>query len=82
MAERLNKLTAKHEYSRNNRGNLPLPIQMQLSKKPKHFAAKITFLKSKLNFERFEKKKPKKTEPHSLSISEIINSERRGYLNA
>ena len=28
------------------------------------------------------KKKTKKTEPHSLRISEIINSERRGYLNA
>ena len=32
-------LTANYEYSRSNGENLPLPIQMQLSKNPKHFAA-------------------------------------------
>ena len=37
----------------------------------------IAFLEFTLNFEHFEKK----FEPHRLSISEIINSERRGYLN-
>ena len=28
-------LTANYEYSSSNKENLPLPIQMQLSKKPK-----------------------------------------------
>ena len=46
----VNTLTANYEYSRSNRENLPLPIQMQLSEKPK------TFLESTLNFEHFEKK--------------------------
>ena len=30
----LNTLTANYEYSRSNRENLPLPIQIKLSKKP------------------------------------------------
>ena len=30
----LNTLTVNYEYSRNNRENLPLPIQIKLSKKP------------------------------------------------
>ena len=34
----------------------------------------IEFLESKLNFQHFE--------PTSLSISEVIDSERRAYLNA
>ena len=51
---------------------------MQLSKKPKIFCCNfIAVLDSKLNFEHFEK-----YEPCSLSISEIIDSERRDYLNA
>ena len=33
----LNTLTADGEYSRHDRENLPLPIQVQLSKKPKTF---------------------------------------------
>ena len=46
---------------------------MQLSKKLKVAGCFfIAFLESTLNFEHFEKK-----EPHSLSISEIIDSERR-----
>ena len=36
----------------------------------------IAFLKTTLNFEQKEK-----NESHRLSISEIIDSERRGYLN-
>ena len=52
---------------------------MHLSKQPKLFCCFfIAFLESTLNFEHFEKK----FELHSLSISEIIDSERRGYLNA
>ena len=71
-------LTADYEYSRSNRENLLLPSQMQLSKKLKIFCyVLIAFLESTLNFEHFEKKK----KPHSLSISEIIDSEKRSYLN-
>ena len=35
----INMLTANCEYSRINRENLPLPIQIKLSKKPEMFAA-------------------------------------------
>ena len=60
---------------RHNRESLLLPIQMQLSKKPNTFCCFfIAFLESTCNFERFE--------PYSLNISETIDSERRGYLNA
>ena len=69
-------MTADDEYFRHNRKNLPLTIQMQLSKKPKIFCCLfMAFLESTLNFKHFEKN------PHSLSISEIIDSERRGYQN-
>ena len=62
---------------RHNRESLPLPIQMQLSKKPNTFCCFfIAFLESTCNFEHFLK-----NEPHSLSISEIGDSERHGYLN-
>ena len=75
----LNTLTANHEYSCSKRDNLLLPMQMQLPEKPKTFCQFfIAFLKCILNFENFEKK----NEPHSLSISEVIDSERRAYLNA
>ena len=58
--------------------SLPLPIQMQLSKKPNRFCCFfIAVLESTCNFEHFEK-----NEPYSLNISEIIDSERCGYLNA
>ena len=51
---------------------------MRLTKKPKTFCRFfIAFLKSTLNFEHFEKK----NEPHSSSISEVVDSERHGYLN-
>ena len=77
-------LTANYEYSRSNRENLLLPIQMQLSEKPKIFCfIFIAFLESTLSFEHFEKKrKRKKKEPPRFSISEVIDSERRAYLNA
>ena len=54
---------------------------MHLSEKPKLFI-KFLFLESALNFKHFEKKKKKKNEPQSLSIFEVIDSERRTYLNA
>ena len=50
-------MTANYEYSRSNRENLPLPLQMQLSEKPKTFSEFfIAFLKSTLNFEHFKNK--------------------------
>ena len=54
----LNMLTVDYEYSRSNRENLLLPIQMQLSEKPKKkYLIFIAFLESKLNFEHFDKMK-------------------------
>ena len=54
-------LTANYEYSRSNGENLPLTIQMQLSENLKYFCRNfIAFLKSKVIFEQFEKKKKKK----------------------
>ena len=52
-----NKLTANYKYYRSNRENLPLPIQIQLSKKPKIFCCVVfAFLEFTLNLECFEKK--------------------------
>ena len=52
----INTSTANYEYSRSNGENLPLPIQMQLSEKPKNFCKFfIEFLESTLSFEHFEK---------------------------
>ena len=53
----VNTLNANYEYSRSSRENLPLPIQMQLSEKPKTFSEFfIEVLEFTLNFEHFEKK--------------------------
>ena len=73
-------LTADYEYSRSNRENLPQPIQMQLSKNilRKIYSIFETFIK----FWTFWKNKEKDNEFHGLRISEIIDSERRSYLNA
>ena len=71
----MGKVTIDDECFHHNKERLPLPIQMQLSKKPNTFCCFfIAFLESTCNFEHFEL--------YSLNISEIINSERRGYLNA
>ena len=52
-----NTLTANDEYCRSNMENLPLPIETQLSEKPKIFCCIfIAFLESTLNFEHFEKR--------------------------
>ena len=52
---------------------------MQLSKKYNTgFHIFITFLESAINFEHFEKK----NERHSSSISKVIDSQRRVFLNA
>ena len=51
-------LTTYDEYSRSNRGNLPLPIQIQLSGKLKTFSEIfVAFLECTLNLEHFEKKR-------------------------
>ena len=73
-----NTLTANYKYSHSNKENLPLPIQMQLSEKTKpfcHFFITFWNLHYILNI-------LGKNEPHSLSISEVIESNRHAYLNA
>ena len=58
--------------------NFPQPFQTPLSQKQKIFSwFFIAFLKCALNLEYFQKK----DEYPSLIISEIIDAERRGYLN-
>ena len=58
--------------------NFPEQFQTQLSKKQKTFSGFfIAFLKYAWNLEHFQKK----DEYPSLIISEIIDAERRGYLN-
>ena len=70
MVQVINTMIADDEYFCHNRKNLPLPIQMLRNQ---FF---IAVLKFALHFKHL-----KKDEPHSLSISEIIYSARRGYLN-
>ena len=58
--------------------NLPQQFQTPLSEKQKTFSGFfIAFLKCAWNLEHFQKK----DEYSSLIISEIIDAERRGYLN-
>ena len=58
--------------------NFPQQFQTPLSKKQKIFSGFfITFLKGSWNLEQFQKK----DEYPSLIISEIIDAERRGFLN-
>ena len=74
----VNALTADDQYSGSNMQNLPQQVQTPLSKKQKIFSGFfIAFMKCAWNLEHFEKK----DEYSSLIISEIIDAERRGYLN-
>ena len=58
--------------------NFPQQFQTPLSQKQKRFSGYfIAFLKCALNLEHFKKK----DEYPSLIISEIIDAEKRGYLN-
>ena len=58
--------------------NLQQEFQKQLSQKQKSFSSFfIAFLKCAWNLQHFQKK----DEYSSLIISEIIDAERRGYLN-
>ena len=72
-------MTADYTYSRRNMQTLMQQVQTPLSLKQKTFSRfLIAFLKSTWNGEHFEKK----GESSSLSISEIIDSKRGGYLSA
>ena len=74
----VNALTSDDKYSGSNMQNLPPQFQTPLSQKQKTFSGFfIAFLKCACNLEHFQKK----DEYPSLIISEIIDAERRGYLN-
>ena len=74
----VNALTADDKYSGSNMKNLRQQFQMPLSHKQKTFSGFfIAFLKCAWNFEHFQKK----DEYSSPIISEIIDAERRGFLN-
>ena len=75
----VNRLTAKYTYSRRNMQTFTHHIQTPFSLKQKTFSGLFfVFLKSTWNGEHFRKK----GESSSLSISEIIDSKRGGYLSA
>ena len=74
----VNALTADDKYSGSNMQNLQQQFQTLLSQKQKGFSVSfIAFLKCAWNLDHFQKK----DEYPSLIISEIIDAERRGYLN-
>ena len=74
----VNALTADGQYSGSNMRNLRQQFQTPWSRKQKIFSGFfIAFLKCTWNLEHLQKK----DEYPSLIISEIIDSERRGYLN-
>ena len=74
----VNGLTADDKYSSTNMKNLPQQFQTPFSPKQKTFSEFfIAFLKCAWNLEHFQKK----IEYPGLIISEIIDAERRGYLN-
>ena len=74
----VNTLTGNDKYSRSIMQKLQQQIQMPISAKQKAFSGfLIAFLNLATNFEHFQKK----DESPSRTFSEIINSERRGYLN-
>ena len=73
-----NALTSEYQDSHRNMQNFPQEIQTQLSQKRKAFPGFfIEFLKCASSLQHFEKK----DDTSSLSILEIIDSKRGGYLN-
>ena len=71
-------LTADDKYSGSNMRNFPQQFQSPLYQKQKIFSGFfLAFLKYAWNLEHFRKK----DEYSSPIISEIIDTERRGYLN-
>ena len=74
----VNALIDDDKYSGINIQNLRQQFQTPLSQKQKSFSEFfIAFLKCALNLQHFQKK----DEYPSLIFSEIIDAERRGYLN-
>ena len=74
----VNALTAYDKYSDSNMQNFPQQFQTPPSQKQKTlFGFFIAFMKCAWNLEHLQKK----DEYSSLIISEIIDAERRGYLN-
>ena len=74
----VNALTADDKYSGSNMENLAQQFQTPLSQKQKTFSGFfIVFLKCAWNLDHFQKK----DEYPNLIISEIIDAERRDYLN-
>ena len=72
-------MTVEYKYSRCNMKTFEQEIHTPLSLKQKTFSGFfIAFLESTWNGEHFQKK----GESSSLSISEIIDSKRGGYLSA
>ena len=74
----VNGLTADDKYSDSNMQNLRQQFQTPASQRQRVFSGFfIEFLKCAWNLEHFQKK----DEFSRLIISEIIDAERRGYLN-
>ena len=72
-------MTAEYTFSRRNMQTFTQQVQELLSLKQKIFSGFfIAFVKSTWNGEDFQKK----GDSSSLSISEIIDSKRGGYLSA
>ena len=75
----VNTLTGEYTYSGRNMQTLTQQVKTPLSLKQKTFSRFfIALLKFRWNGKHFEKK----GESSSLSISEIIDSKRSGYLSA
>ena len=74
----VNGLTADDKYSATNMKNLPQQFETPLSPKQKIFSEFFNgLLKCAWNLQHFQEK----VEYPNLIISEIIDAERRGYLN-
>ena len=74
----VNTLTGDDKYSLSNMQNIPQQFQTPSSQKKKAISGFfIAFLECEWNLENFQKK----DEYRSLIISEIIDAERRRYLN-
>ena len=74
----VNALTADDKYSGSNMQNFPQQFQTPLSQKQKTFSGFfIAFLKCAWNLEHIQEK----DEYPSLINSEVIDAEKRGYLN-
>ena len=73
----VNTLTADDKYSLHNTEALWHPIQMQLPRKQKIFLVFSFSFETYIKFRTFSKN----NDSHSSCISQVTNSERRGYIN-